>query len=107
MGFILAKLVWAVLSPSSFMVLLAAAGVALGWLGRRRLGRALQLAGIGLLLAALLLPLERWAIQPLEERFPHPAFPARVDGIIVLGGAGCSMSKLNTALSQVVREAAS
>ncbi len=36
----------------------------------------------------MLLPLHIWVQMPLEDRFPRPAeAPARVDGIVVLGGA--------------------
>jgi uncharacterized SAM-binding protein YcdF (DUF218 family) len=84
---VLSKILWALLRPSSLLVLLAALGLLLGWTARRRLGRVLVYAGIGGLLLALLLPVERWALRPLEERFPQPAPPAHVDGILVLGGA--------------------
>jgi uncharacterized SAM-binding protein YcdF (DUF218 family) len=46
---------------------------------------------LGLMLLALaavaVLPVTRWVIGPLEQRFPVPQLPDKVDGIIVLGGA--------------------
>jgi uncharacterized SAM-binding protein YcdF (DUF218 family) len=35
----------------------------------------------------LLVPVEQVVLRPLEDRFPRPAPPSRVDGILVLGGA--------------------
>nr|WP_255575127.1 YdcF family protein [Caldovatus aquaticus] len=65
----------------------------LGWLGlwalwrRRRWGRWPLLAALGFYTAILATPLSQWVLIPLEERFPRPAeAPARVDGVVVLGG---------------------
>ena len=87
MLFVLSKILWAALCPSALLVLLAALGLLAGWRGRRRAAHALLIAGVGGLAAALVLPLDRWALRPLEDRFPRPAPPAHVDGIVVLGGA--------------------
>ena len=35
----------------------------------------------------MVLPVQQWALVPLEDRFPRPLPPAHVDAIIVLGGA--------------------
>lgn len=85
--FLTSKLVWAVISPDSLiLIILVTAWICL-WLGMRKLARKLlALVTLSLLLIAFL-PLGEWVIAPLEERFPvHPALPVRVDGIIVLGG---------------------
>ena len=85
MIFILSKLLQAALLPSALLVELAAAGLLL-----RRLwfGRVLLALGVGGLFVCLLLPVDSWALRPLEARFPPvTVFPARVDGVIVLGGA--------------------
>jgi uncharacterized SAM-binding protein YcdF (DUF218 family) len=86
-SFVLSKLVWALLSPLSllFLALLLAL-----LLQRRRPALSRGLLALGLLfIAALgLTPLAHWAVLPLQQRFPIPAqLPARVDGIVVLGGA--------------------
>ncbi len=87
MFFVLSKILWAVAVPSTFLTLLAVAGLLLRpWF--RRLGGALTAIGvIGLLLAGLG-PFGRMLMVPLENRFPaHAGDGGRVDGIIVLGGA--------------------
>ena len=80
------KLVWLVLVPTHLLLGLLTAALLLaarGWRGARKLA-ALTLA---LLLLMALLPVGLWLQLPLERRFPAPMPPpARVDGIIVLGG---------------------
>lgn len=87
MFFTLSKLAWAVAAPSTFLTLLAVAGLALlPWF--RRLGTALTVLGVVGLLVAGLGPLGRMLMVPLENRFPAYADDGRpVDGVIVLGGA--------------------
>ena len=87
MTFELLKLLAWLALPSSLVMLALAGGVALLWLGRTRAGRALVTAGVLLALAPALLPLFDLAALPLEDRFPIPELPERVDGIVVLGGA--------------------
>ena len=86
MSFILSKLFWAVARPGNLLLLLALVGLLLVWF-RRRWGHALLVLGLGGFLAVAVLPLDQWVITPLEQRFPQPAAPLKVDGIIVLGGA--------------------
>jgi uncharacterized SAM-binding protein YcdF (DUF218 family) len=85
-GFVLSKIAWALLSPCT---LLALALLLAFLLHRRRPALSRGLVGLSLLfIAALsLTPLAHWTIAPLERRFPPPQLPAKVDGIIVLGGA--------------------
>ncbi len=74
-------------SPTGWLLTFAGIGVLLLWLGRLHGGRALvSIALLSLGLIAVL-PVEQWAIRPLEERFPAPADLAKLNGIIVLGGA--------------------
>jgi uncharacterized SAM-binding protein YcdF (DUF218 family) len=76
------------LQPSNFIIVLLMLGVLL-----RATSRDSRLAGvfikfsISALLVISLIPLHHWMYLPLENRFPTPALPAKVDGIIVLGGA--------------------
>lgn len=85
---ILTKILWAVGRPSALLLLLLLAGVALTWTPWRNAGRRLAAAAATLLLLLSTLPIDAWLAWPLENRFPHPKVaPARVDGIVVLGGA--------------------
>jgi uncharacterized SAM-binding protein YcdF (DUF218 family) len=85
--FVLSKLLWMALRPGTLALLLALVGLAAVWRGRRW-GRWPILAGLGFYVALLALPMHIWVQMPLEDRFPRPAeAPARVDGIVVLGGA--------------------
>ncbi|MBZ9759814.1 YdcF family protein [Mesorhizobium sp. CA8] len=87
MFFFLSKLFWLVARPLNLAIFLLLAGLVAGMLGRRRLATA------GSVLAFLILVLSTWSsigvmmLNPLEERFPKPPLPAKVDGIVVLGGS--------------------
>jgi len=55
-----------------------------------RYGHVLQrrvLAGIAAVLFCLVvLPVDEWLARPLENEYPRPALPSRVDGIVILDG---------------------
>lgn len=57
------------------------------WRATRRLGIMLGAPMLLLVAAIGVLPLQDWLMRPLEEYFPVPELPAKVDGVIVLGGA--------------------
>ncbi len=80
MLFLLSKIAGLLLRPSTLLLLCCVAGLLL----RRR---ALLRVGVWGFVAVLLLPLDQVLLLPLEDRFPRPAPPAHVDGIVVLGGA--------------------
>ena len=81
------KILWFVLRPATFALLLALVGLALMWRGRRT-GRWLLLLGLGFFVLMLATPIAPLVVMPLEDRFARPTeMPAHVDGIIVLGGA--------------------
>lgn len=81
-------LFWLVTAPDSILLAILAAGTALLWTRRRRLGRALVTLALALCLAIAVLPLGGWLTLPLEERFPRLAeLPDGLSGIVVLGGA--------------------
>ena len=86
--FVLAKVLWFLLQPSSLMLGCVIAGVALlrtRWCG---LARRLVWGGLAALLIGGLSPLGDLLIRPLEGRFPRAEIDgAAIAGIIVLGGA--------------------
>ncbi len=86
MSFILSKILWGVAAPGSLLFLLLAG--AFIWHRRRPIfSRGLLGLAVLALIAAATLPLSFWLATPLEQRFPLPTLPDKVDGIIVLGGA--------------------
>ncbi len=90
MSFVLSKVLWPLLSPANFLVLLLVVGLviqALGGRSRRRFGFALCAGAAAALVALTLLPVWAWVMLPLESRFPQPVWPEKVDGVIVLGGS--------------------
>ena len=86
MFFYLSKIFWFFVQPLNLAIFLLLAGLLAALIGRRRL------AATGSVLAFLILVLSAWTslgammLNPLEERFPKPQLPQKVDGIVVLGG---------------------
>jgi uncharacterized SAM-binding protein YcdF (DUF218 family) len=86
MFFYLSKVFWFFIQPLNLSIFLLLAGVIAVTFGRWRL------AVTGSSLALLVLALSAWTslgalmLNPLEERFPRPSLPEKVDGIVVLGG---------------------
>jgi uncharacterized SAM-binding protein YcdF (DUF218 family) len=86
MAFLIGKLAFLLLRPSNLLLLIAVAGV-VGLLLRRRFGAPLVGVAVAAMAVCTLVPVGLWLAVPLENRFPPPpGDPARVDGIIVLGG---------------------
>ena len=86
--FYLSKIAWALLSPANLLYLVLLAGIVLLFLDKTRLARLALAAGAVLLTIATFVPLGDWIATPLEKRFAtNPELPARIDGIIMLGGA--------------------
>jgi uncharacterized SAM-binding protein YcdF (DUF218 family) len=87
MDFALSKLLWFAARPSSVVVLLLLLGIALLWTRWTRIGRIVTTFAAAILVLVAMLPLGDWITAPLENRFPTMReLPARVDGIIALGG---------------------
>ncbi len=86
--------IWPFLQPSNLLFLIFALGALLLLMKRRRAGKRVLLTATLLTLAILILPIQSFMMVPLETRFPQPALPDRVDGIIMLGG---SLHAVNTA----------
>jgi uncharacterized SAM-binding protein YcdF (DUF218 family) len=89
MFFVLAKVLWFLLQPSSLMVGAILLGAALSRTRWCRLGRRLMWGAVSALLVCGLTPLGDVLIRPLEVRFARPDLGSGppVAGIIVLGGA--------------------
>jgi uncharacterized SAM-binding protein YcdF (DUF218 family) len=83
--FIADKLLTMLILPTALMTECALIGLLLsGW----PIGRVLLFVAIGAMTACLILPVDTWAVRPLEDRFPAITTPpGKVDGIVVLGGA--------------------
>jgi uncharacterized SAM-binding protein YcdF (DUF218 family) len=85
--FHLSKIFWMVANPLTLATILALATFLLVLAGWRRLAAAA--AGFGFLVLAVpgMTTVGALMLHPLEERFQRPAqMPARIDGIVVLGG---------------------
>jgi len=86
--FYLSKKLWVILSPDNLFLILFLSSLLLLKLKYIRTGLTLfTLLGIGLLFLSIF-SVGEWMLYPLESRYPtNPQLPAKVDGIIVLGGS--------------------
>ena len=90
MFFVLAKILWFALQPSSLMVVALTAGAVLAGTAWQRLSRWLLFGAIAAMLIWGLLPLADLLARPLENQFPRPDLErdgGSIAGIIVIGGA--------------------
>jgi uncharacterized SAM-binding protein YcdF (DUF218 family) len=87
MFYVVSKLIWFVLQPTVFLLLLITLGAFMLWRGRIKLGKIILGFGLISLLILALSPLGHWIAQPLEDRFPRTQNLKDIDGIIVLGGS--------------------
>jgi uncharacterized SAM-binding protein YcdF (DUF218 family) len=86
MFFVLSKIFWFFVQPLNLAIFLLAAGLIAGAFRRTRLMTAAMAAAFLMLALATWTSLGQLLLSPLESRFTRPELPARVDGIIVLGG---------------------
>jgi uncharacterized SAM-binding protein YcdF (DUF218 family) len=85
MFFTLSKLFWLFAAPSHLLFLLVLGTglcLLLRWL---RTARVLGVAAALLLIIAGMSPLPLWAVRAMENQYPRPAWPAHVDGVLILG----------------------
>ncbi len=85
--FPLSKLFWLLFSPGNLLFFGLVLGGALCVTRWRRIGQRLLATVIVLAGLIAVIPVGGWLVQNLEDRIPRPTLPAKVDGIIVLGGA--------------------
>ncbi len=88
MLFLVEKLLWLLVTPSTVLLALAVIGLVLHILRRRTAALVCLFISIGALTLIAALPIGAAMLAPLENRFPMvETLPANVTGIIVLGGA--------------------
>ena len=86
--FLSSKIIWALLSPDSLIVILGVSAWITAVLKWQKISRSLLASCALLLLLIGFFPVGEWLIAPLENRFTtNVALPSEVDGVIVLGGA--------------------
>ena len=84
---ILTRIFWLLVQPLTLVMLFVLLAFLLSFMKRRGWSRTFLVLG-GLLLFVTTFTTFGYAlITPLEDRFQRPAEPARIDGIVVLGGA--------------------
>lgn len=94
--FVISKIAWALLSPSNLIIFLFSFGSLLVLFNRVRLAKIILLPTCVIALALMAYPFSHLLMTPLESRFAQPEIlPAKIDGIIVLGGG----EDLQTSLS--------
>src|SRR5688500_12949208 len=85
--FYFSKIIWSLLTPDTFLLYLFGAGVICLLLNRLKAAKILLVTTTVLCLVIAALPIGQLFIYPLEKRFlTNPELPAKIDGIILLGG---------------------
>lgn len=94
--FIVSKVAWSLLSPSALFVWLTLLALLLLYRGCLRAAKILLLTMTLMAFTVMAYPVGDILLEKLEQRFTVPAeLPAKIDGIIVLGGG----EQLKTSLS--------
>ncbi|MEO6013438.1 MAG: YdcF family protein [Devosia sp.] len=83
----LTRIFWLLAQPLSLIMLLLVLGLLLSFRKGRGWSRFVMALGALLLFVGCFTTFGYAIITPLEDRFVRPAEPARIDGIVVLGGA--------------------
>lgn len=84
MFFVASKILWAFFQPLTFIALLL---LIVLFFRKKEWGRKLLVLLTVVFLILGFLPVGSWLLASLERQNPIPVLPARIDGIIVLGGA--------------------
>jgi uncharacterized SAM-binding protein YcdF (DUF218 family) len=83
----MSETLWALLQPSSLLVISIALALLATWARWHALAASLLTLVLAVVAAAVVLPVTEWIAGPLEEQVAITPLPASVDGIVVLGGA--------------------
>ncbi len=83
----MSETLWALLQPSSLLVITIALALVATWLRWQALAASLLTLVLAAIAVAVLLPVTEWIAGPLEAQAPPVPLPEQVDGILVLGGA--------------------
>jgi len=75
-----------IFTPGNLLLWALLAGSILLFTRWSRTGRILLLLAVLAALSVAILPLDTWLARPLEDQYPRPALPDRVDGILILSG---------------------
>ncbi len=87
LAYFLSKAFWFLAKPGNLVLLIILIGTLVAWIRPAKSGRIWLTSLSALLLFVAFAPVATWIVRPLEHRFPPPAsLPAKIDGIIVLGG---------------------
>ncbi|CAN5774689.1 YdcF family protein [soil metagenome] len=81
------ELVWALLQPSSLLVIVVALALVALWARWHALASSLLTLFLLAVAATVALPVTEWIAAPLESQIARAPLPERVDGVVVLGGA--------------------
>jgi uncharacterized SAM-binding protein YcdF (DUF218 family) len=84
---VLTRIFWLLVQPLTLVMLFVLLAFLLGFMKRRGWSRFFLVLGGLLLFTTTFTTFGYQLITPLENRFQRPAEPARIDGIVVLGGA--------------------
>jgi uncharacterized SAM-binding protein YcdF (DUF218 family) len=84
--FVLSKLIGLALQVETWIVIGMVLSLVSGRFARRRLARWSGSLTLAVLLVIGVFPVGEVLLRPLEAEFPPRAAPARIDGIVVLGG---------------------
>ncbi|MBF0471232.1 MAG: YdcF family protein [Gammaproteobacteria bacterium] len=86
--FWVSKVVWAVISPDTLLVIAVVVATGLLWSRWLKTGRWLLTLIAAVMVAITFIPFGSWMLLPLENRFmANPPLPQRLDGVIALTGA--------------------
>jgi uncharacterized SAM-binding protein YcdF (DUF218 family) len=86
MFFYLSKIAAPFTDLTAIVYVLLVASAVLGLWGRGRGAWRCVGVAVGLMTVVIFTPLDYWLWEPLQARFPVPAAPACLDGIVVLSG---------------------